>query len=135
MLKTLAKIGAAYVIALPVAINRESDAGHNAGLRTFPLVATAACGYMVLGIQVLDTTEAEARVLYGIITGMGFIGGGSILKNESGVSGTATAASLWITGAIGLAVAYNRFEIAIALSLITYLTLLIVPTFKNSAFK
>ena len=126
----LYKIGLAFAIALPVAWNRERSE-RTAGLRTFPLVAVAACGYMLVGLQVLSSTDAEARVFYGIIAGMGFIGGGAILKNRHEVSGTATAASLWNTGAIGVAVAYNRYEIAIVLSLINMLTLYGGKRFKS----
>ena len=82
IITSLTQIGAAYLLALPVAWNRERQA-RSAGLRTFPLVSVAACGYMLIGIQVLDTTDAEARVLYGIIAGMGFIGGGAILKGKT----------------------------------------------------
>ena len=99
-LVSLYQLGIAYALALPVAWDREQEA-RSAGLRTFPLVSIAACGYMLVGIQVLSSTDAESRVLYGIITGMGFLGGGAILKSKGSVSGTATAASLWMTGAIG----------------------------------
>ncbi len=115
-------LGLAFVLALPVAINRESET-RSAGLRTFPLVAIAACGYVLVGFSILDTTEAEAKVLQGLITGIGFIGGGAILKNSDGVSGTATAASIWTTGLIGMAVAAGRYEIAILMSALTFLTL------------
>lgn len=127
----LLQLGIAYVVALPVAWNRERGDSRNAGLRTFPLVAIAACGYALVGMQVLDTTDAESRVIYGIITGMGFIGGGAILKDKSGVSGTATAASLWVTGAIGIAVAFRRYEVAVALSVVTFLTLMFMPYIKD----
>ncbi len=131
--RILMQLGIAYVLALPVGWNRESKEKRNAGLRTFPLVAIASCGYMIVGMQVLTTTDAESRVLVGVITGMGFIGGGAILKDDSGVSGTATAASLWVTGALGLAVAFNRYEVAMALSLVTYLTLQLIPHVKEQA--
>ena len=117
----LYQLGIAFVLALPVAWNREQRA--RAGLRTFPLVSVAACGYMLVGMQVYTGSDAEARVMYGIITGMGFIGGGAILKDGANVSGTATAASLWNTGAIGISVAYSRYEIALVLSLINFLIL------------
>ncbi len=52
---------------------------------------------------------------------MGFIGGGSIIRTEQRAQGTATAAGIWLTGAIGIAVAYSRYEIAIVLSLIGFL--------------
>jgi len=112
----------AYVVALPVALDREASS-RTAGLRTFPLVAVAACGYTLVGFSVLDSTDAEARVLQGLITGIGFIGGGAILKSNGSVHGTATAASIWTTGLIGIAVASDRLEIAIILSAITFATL------------
>ena len=113
-------MGIAFLLALPIAINREYR-HEGAGLRTFPLVSIASCAFMLVGISVYEGSDAEARVMYGIITGMGFIGGGSIIKTDSGSSGTATAAGIWLTGAIGLSVAYQRLEIAIALSLVGFL--------------
>ena len=118
----LIHLGIAYILALPVAMNREADS-RSAGLRTFPLVAMAACGYTLVGFSVLGSTDAEARVLQGIITGIGFIGGGAILKSKGNVSGTATAASIWTTGLIGIAVAADRYEIAILLSVLMFMTL------------
>lgn len=127
----LTQIGIAYALALPIALNRGREV-RTAGLRTFPLVAVAACGYMLVGLQVLSSTDAEARVMYGVIVGMGFIGGGAILKGKGSVTGTATAASLWNTGAIGVAVAFHRYEVAVILALINFLTLYIGGRFKNS---
>lgn len=112
----------AYLLALPVAFNREKSS-RSAGLRTFPLVAIAACGYVLVAFSILTTTDAEARVIQGVVTGIGFIGGGAILKSGGNVSGTATAASIWTTGLIGIAVAADRFEIAAILSVLTLLTL------------
>ena len=123
-------LGAAYLLALPVALDRES-ASRSAGLRTFPLVAIAACGYTLVGFAILDSSDAEARVLQGVITGIGFIGGGAILKSGGSVSGTATAASIWTTGLIGIAVAADRYEIATLLSAITFLTLPIGGSLKG----
>lgn len=122
VLRHLRELVLAYLFAIPIAWDRETHA-RTAGLRTFPLVAVAACGYMLIGYQVLDSTDAEARVIQGLMTGMGFIGGGAILKYGGKVQGTATAASLWATGAIGLAVASRRLEIAFLISVVTFLTL------------
>lgn len=121
-LRHFIELALAYIFAIPIAWDRETHA-RTAGLRTFPLVAVAACAYMLIGYQVLDSTDAEARVIQGLMTGMGFIGGGAILKHGGRVQGTATAASLWTTGAIGLAVASHRFEIALLISTATFLTL------------
>jgi putative Mg2+ transporter-C (MgtC) family protein len=120
----------AYVLALPIGWDRERN-DRSAGLRTFPLVALATCGFMLVAIEVLPDANARARVLEGVITGMGFIGGGAILKGHKTISGTATAASLWATGAVGVAVAWQRFEIAILLSLLTFLTMFIAPRIKS----
>ena len=128
--QNLIQLGIAYLLALPIAVDREK-ASRSAGLRTFPLVAVSACGYMLVGISVLDTTDAEARVLQGLITGIGFIGGGAILKSNGSVRGTATAASIWNTGLIGVAVAFHRYEIAILLALINIVTLRFVRQFKE----
>ena len=130
IIKHLITIGIAYLISLPIAWDRETEA-KSAGLRTFPIVAVATCGFTLLGIEVLPDTNAQARVLQGIITGIGFIGGGAILKKQDGTSGTATAASLWNTGAIGIAVAFGRIEIAITLSLINFVTLRYIKRFKQ----
>lgn len=116
----LRQIGIAFLFALPIAINREHKA-EGAGLRTFPLVCIAACAFMLVGMSVYEGSDAEARVMYGIITGMGFIGGGSIVKQSGKANGTATAAGIWLVGAIGLSVAYERYEIGLVLSLIGFL--------------
>lgn len=116
----LFKIGIAFLLALPIALNREYNA-QGAGLRTFPLVAIASCSFILVGMDVYDTANAQAHVMYGVITGMGFIGGGSIIKSEGRALGTATAAGLWLTGAIGISVAYMRYEIAIVLSVMGFL--------------
>ncbi len=126
----LMHLGIAYVLALPVAFDRE-ESSQGIGLRTFPLVAVAACGYMLVGIGVLDTTDAEARVMQGLITGIGFIGGGAILKGNGNVSGTSTAATIWITGLIGMSVAVDRFEIAVLMSIISFFTLRYVRHLKK----
>ncbi|MEJ2127821.1 MAG: MgtC/SapB family protein [Woeseiaceae bacterium] len=125
-------LGIAFLLAMPVAFDREKES-RSAGLRTFPLVSMAACGYALVGASVLSTTDAEARVLQGIITGIGFIGGGAILKSGSSVRGTATAASIWNMGLIGIAVAFDRFEVAILLSLINVAILRLTPSLGSDA--
>lgn len=122
MISHLVLLLVAFALALPIGWDRErSQRGF--GLRTFPIVAMVSCGFMLVGLQVLDSTDAEARVLQGIITGIGFIGGGAILSKGDRVEGTASAASIWNTGAIGVSVAFSRFEIAIVLALLNFLTL------------
>ena len=121
----------AYLLAFPIGWNREHEE-RSAGLRTFPLVAVATCGF-IQAAEGMDgmTSEAMARIIEGLITGMGFIGGGAILRREDSVKGTATAASLWITGAIGVAVGLGSYDVAVMLSLATVVTLLVLPPLKR----
>lgn len=130
----LTHLAIAYILAFPIGWDRETRA-RSAGLRTFPLVAVGACAYMLVGLQVVGSGDAAARVMYGIITGIGFIGGGAILKDGATVTGTATAASIWNVGAIGVAVAWGRFEIAIVLSLMNFITLHYVRKLKTQLGK
>ena len=127
----LVALAIAYVLALPVGWNREKEE-RSAGLRTFPLVAVAACGFIQAAESVTaQQPEAMARIVEGIITGMGFIGGGAILRLKDSVKGTATAASLWATGAMGTAVGLGSYDVAVVLSLITLLTLWILSPLKT----
>lgn len=130
LLRNLAVLVVAYVLALPIAWDRERNE-RSAGLRTFPLVAIAACGFIQAAETVThESAEATARIVEGIINGVGFIGGGAILVGKASIRGTATAASLWATGAIGAAVGLGAYETAIILSIATFATLRLMIPFK-----
>jgi putative Mg2+ transporter-C (MgtC) family protein len=121
----------AYVLAFPIGWDREKSE-RSAGLRTFPLVAIASCAFIQITEPLIQSNpEATARIVEGLITGMGFIGGGAILVVKSSVRGTATAASLWATGAIGTAVGLGSYDIAVVLSVMTFLTLRFMTNFKE----
>lgn len=122
----------AYVLALPIGWDREREE-RTAGIRTFPLVAVASCGFVLVALRVLgEGSIGQARILEGLITGIGFIGGGAIIKHAGEASGTATAASLWATGALGAAVGYGLYDIAAILSLVTFLTLRCLQPLKDA---
>jgi putative Mg2+ transporter-C (MgtC) family protein len=130
-LQNLIILGVAYLLALPIGWNREKGA-RSAGLRTFPLVAIAACGFVMVALEVLGSgSEQHSRILEGLMTGIGFIGGGAILKQGDRAKGTATAASLWATGAMGAAVGYGQLDIAVIVSLVTFLTLTLLSPLKG----
>ncbi len=128
----LVALAAAYLLAFPIGWNREK-AERSAGLRTFPLVAIASCGFIQASESLTaDHPEAMARIVEGIITGMGFIGGGAILRLRDSVKGTATAASLWATGAIGTAVGLGSVDVAIVLCVVTMTTLWLLSPLKEN---
>ncbi|MDJ0450708.1 MgtC/SapB family protein [Methylocystis sp. JR02] len=130
ILPHLAALGAAYVLALPIGWDREKE-DRSAGLRTFPLVAIASCGIILAADSILvNSPEGVARIVEGVVTGIGFIGGGAILKTGASVHGTATAASLWATGAVGVAVALGSYDVAVAIATLTFVTLKLITPFK-----
>jgi putative Mg2+ transporter-C (MgtC) family protein len=116
-----AQIGITYLLTVLIGGEQETE-GHTAGVRTFPLVGIASCGFMLI-LSAAPHTDDQSRVLQGLITGIGFIGGGAILREGTAVTGTATAASIWNAGVIGGAVALGRYEIAILLAALNLFTL------------
>ncbi len=137
LLPHIRDLAIAYALAFVIGWNRERE-DRSAGVRTFPLVAIAACGFVQATEGVLRSEpEAMARIAEGVITGVGFIGGGAILKGGGAilkgggeVHGTATAASLWATGAIGVAVGLANYDVAATVCLFTVLTLYLLGRLK-----
>lgn len=126
-------IGIAYLLAIPIGWDRER-AERSAGLRTFPLVAIAACGFIEASQGITQgSPEASARIIEGIITGIGFIGGGAIIKHGTSVFGTATAASLWATGAVGVASGLGVYDVAVVISVMTFVTLRFLAPLKRES--
>lgn len=127
------RIGIAYLLALPTGLMREKQA-HGIGIRTFPIVAIASCGYLLImhgDGSSSDALAANSRVLQGLVAGIGFVGGGAILKEGMSVHGTATAASIWNTGAIGAAAAMGRYEIAVVLAILNLFTMFALAPLKK----
>lgn len=129
--RQLGQILIAFFLALPIAWNRE-QANRALGLRTFPIVAMASCGLMLVAkTEFAGAADAQARVIQGIITGIGFLGAGAILKKNGDVKGSATAASIWNTGALGASVALGRYEIAVLLAVADFLILHYLTKLKD----
>lgn len=120
----------AYVLAFPVGWHREREA-HSIGVRTFPLTAVASCGYVLLASTPPINADAQSRIIQGLVAGIGFIGGGAILKGNGSVHGTSTAASIWNTGALGAAVALDRFYVAAILAALNLFALRVLQPLKD----
>jgi putative Mg2+ transporter-C (MgtC) family protein len=118
----LLQLAIAFALALPIAWDRERSE-RSAGLRTFTLVAISTCALLIAARSSLASIDAQSRVWQGLLTGIGFIGSGAILKTGRQVRGTATAASVWSTAAMGAAVAYEAYDIAIVLSVANFVVL------------
>lgn len=126
-LMNMVRLLVAFALAFPLGWERSRSA-RQIGLRTFPLVAVASCGYMLI-IQSMAGGDADSvsRAIQGLMAGIGFVGGGAILKERGAVMGLATATSIWNTGAIGAAVGLQRTEIAVVLMILNFALLRLTP--------
>lgn len=107
--------------------------GKDAGLRTHMLVAVGSA-FLVLFAQQAGMSSADlSRVIQGILAGMGFLGGGVIMKHVEGgrISGLTTAAGIWLTTAIGLAVGRGRLGVAIVAVCLALLILSLMTAFER----
>lgn len=89
-----------------------------AGLRTHIIVGIGSLIFGLLSIRVFPNDPA--RLLSGVVTGIGFLGAGTIFREKELISGLTTASSLWATAAVGLALSLNEYFIAIFGSLMVY---------------
>jgi putative Mg2+ transporter-C (MgtC) family protein len=112
----------AFVLALPIGWHRAREE-QSAGLRTFPLVAMASCGLVQTAISVNGVNNAN--ILQGVVSGIGFIGAGAIIRQGDFTTGHATAASIWTVGIMGAAVGYGYYDIGIILTAANLAILLI----------
>lgn len=113
-----------------------------AGFRTHLLVSTGSTLFTILSIEAFrnfgSTVFDPSRVASNILTGIGFIGAGAILHHEDRVVGLTTAAGLWLTAAIGMAVGTRFYTIAVATTIIiigTYFASKILIDFLRKIFK
>jgi len=108
------------------------QSGKAAGLRTHMLVALGAALFVLLPLQQGASLADLSHVMEGIITGIGFIGAGTILKNsdERFVKGLTTAASIWLTAAVGIAVGMGRLSTAVIVTAIAFIVLDLLPYYR-----
>jgi putative Mg2+ transporter-C (MgtC) family protein len=121
---TVLRLLLAVVLGGILGLQRERQ-GKEAGIRTHMLVATGSALFILVPLQGGMDSEGVSRVLQGLLAGIGFLCAGSILKlpNEEQVHGLTTAAGIWMTAAIGVAVGLGR-EATAVLSTVLLLTIL-----------
>jgi putative Mg2+ transporter-C (MgtC) family protein len=122
--QVVARLVAAMVLGGIVGIQRER-AGKPAGLRTHMLVTMGTAVFVMSCSGVGMSLEGQSRVIQGLVTGIGFIGAGSILKlsEERDIQGLTTAAGVWMTAAIGVAVGLGSLGVAVLSTLFTLIIL------------
>jgi Uncharacterized membrane protein len=128
------RLGLALLLAAGVGYEREV-AAKPAGLRTHMLVGLAAAAFALLAIEMAAMVDGNpqggiradpTRVIEAVITGVAFLGAGTIIRSRDQVFGITTGASIWLTGAIGLACGIGCYLVAVLILLLSVGTLVIV---------
>lgn len=135
----LSRIIAAILFGFGIGLERELTNKH-AGLRTHILVCLGSCVFTILSIyafpMAVDQTNPQAfgdpaRVAAQILTGIGFIGGGTVLRHGSSVFGLTTAATLWVAASIGMACGAGMLDIAFWATLFSVAVLVLIRLFEK----
>jgi putative Mg2+ transporter-C (MgtC) family protein len=125
--RVVIRLAAAALLGAVIGIQRER-AGKPAGLRTHMLVSLGAALFVIAALEAGLSAEDASRVIQGIATGIGFIGGGAILKlhDEREITGLTTAAGIWMTAAVGVAAGLGRWGSAAAGVALTWIVLAVL---------
>ena len=121
-----------------IGLERQVQRRH-AGLRTHILLALGSCLIMLTSLYVFDiykdiTKLDPARIAAGVITGIGFLGAGTIIRDNEGIRGLTTAASLWVVSGIGLAVGCGFCNAAVYSTVLTLIVLFVLRYVEGMMF-
>ncbi|SFH28762.1 putative Mg2+ transporter-C (MgtC) family protein [Nitrosospira sp. Nsp14] len=132
--RLMLRLGVAAALGGLLGWERERS-GKSAGARTHMLVAMGAALFVLIPQQMNMADADLTRVIQGIITGVGFLGAGTILKStsEQTVKGLTTAAGLWLTAAIGMTAGLGRGASAVLSTLLALIILHLVPKIWRKA--
>lgn len=126
----LVRLLIAVLLASLVGYERERQ-GKPAGLRTHAMVGLGATLFTVVSLYGFGPGTDTSRVAAMIVSGIGFLGAGAILHERGGVQGLTTAASLWVTAAIGIAVGVGMILMSLATTLLVFAVLRFAPTVRQ----
>jgi len=134
--QVIIRLIAATLLGAVVGFERER-AGKPAGLRTHTLVSLGTAVFVLACSGVGMSLDGLSRVIQGILTGIGFIGAGSILKlsEERDIQGLTTAAGVWMTAAIGVTVGLGSLGVALFSTLLAVIILALVRAIESRAEK
>jgi putative Mg2+ transporter-C (MgtC) family protein len=134
LVHVLIRLLAATLLGAVVGLQRER-AGKPAGLRTHMLVTLGTAVFVLACSGVGMSSDGLSRVIQGIVTGVGFLGAGSILKmsEERDIQGLTTAAGIWMTAAIGVAVGLGSLGVAVLSTVFTLIILALAGRYEFRA--
>jgi len=103
----------------------------SAGLRTNILIGIGAALFTIMSSEIAGPGGDPARIAAQIVTGIGFLGAGAIMRTDSGIQGLTTAATVWVNAAVGVAAGGGAYHLAVIATVITLVALLIVPAIER----
>lgn len=118
-----AQVSVAFVIGAIIGLEREFRS-KPAGFRTMILISVGSCLYTIISKE--SGVDSGDRIASNIVTGIGFIGAGVIFKEGITVNGLTTAALIWVTAALGMAIGYHNYPLAIVVSAMVVITLFVL---------
>lgn len=133
LIHVLIRLVAATILGAVIGLQRER-AGKPAGLRTHILVMLGTTVFVLAGSISGMSSDGLSRIIQGVVTGIGFIGAGSILKlnHEQDIKGLTTAAGVWMAAAIGVAIGLGVLGLAILGTALTLLILTVSDPIERS---
>jgi len=103
-----------------------------AGLRTNMLIAIGSALFTLMSIELTDARTGDtSRVAAQIVTGIGFLGAGAIMRTDGGIQGLTTAATIWVNAAIGVAAGGGEYHLALIATGVTLLVLLVLQPIEK----
>ncbi|MCU1384043.1 MAG: MgtC/SapB family protein [Acidobacteria bacterium] len=102
-----------------------------AGLRTNILIAVGSALFTIVSLSLTAGAGDQSRVAGQIVTGIGFLGGGAIMRNRDTVHGMTTAATIWVNAAIGVATGSGQYALALFVAALTLVVLVVLPPIET----
>jgi putative Mg2+ transporter-C (MgtC) family protein len=127
-LEEAAQVSVAFIIGGVIGLEREFRS-KPAGFRTMILICVGSCLYTILSKE--SNLASPDRIASNIVTGIGFIGAGVIFKEGVSVNGLTTAALIWITAALGMAIGYHNYPLAIVVSIMVVIVLFVLEPIQR----
>jgi putative Mg2+ transporter-C (MgtC) family protein len=125
----------ALILGLVLGVERELR-GHPAGIKTMGLIAIGACMFTALGLLPAFGTRVDpTRVAAQIVTGVGFLGAGAIMRQGSDVHGLTTAASIWVAASVGMAVGFGYYAVALFTTFLVIVMLVAIRPVEMRFFR
>ncbi len=134
------RLGLALLLGMVIGLDRELHR-KPAGLRSHMLVSLASASFALIAMEIVDSVSDwddhvridPTRVLEAVVTGIAFLGAGAIIRNKGEVEGITTGASLWLTGALGVACGVGQLYLAGMTAVLGVIVLVVIGLMERAA--